>query len=94
MAEIRVGDHKQVEVLKVDIGETSYSVPLTGSLTRKEVNKVNTSEDVSKFFEKYIPKKVMDELTMNDIHAIYTAWSKASTDASGVTPGESKASQD
>ena len=94
MAEIRVGDRKRIEVLRVDIGDASYNVPLAGSLTRKETSSIKSNDDVSKFFEKYIPKKVMDGLTWNDIHAIYKAWSDASTADAGVTPGESRASHD
>ena len=80
---------KEIEVLKVNIEEKSYSRPLGTSLKRSELAKLKTEDEVMKFFEKYLGKDLMEDLTIGEIKAIITAWSKATEEASGVKLGES-----
>jgi hypothetical protein len=89
MAEITLGKKDTVETLKVNIGGESYSVPLAGSLTISEMRKFIKDEDGFAFFEKYIPKKQIESLTMDEFQALSDAWKKASAkDPGDVTVGE------
>ena len=78
MKEITLGSAKKQKTLKVNIGDKSYSVPLAGSLTITEMRKFKDEEDGFTFFEKYIPKKVIESLTMDDFTALSEAWKEAS----------------
>lgn len=82
-------NRKEVEVLKVNIEDKSYSIPLGTSLKRKDIAKLKTEDEVMKFFEKYLGKELMEDLTIGEIKAIITAWSEATEQASGVKLGES-----
>lgn len=80
---------KEVEVLKVNIEDKSYSIPLGTSLTRKELAKLDKSDAVMEFFEKHLGKDVMDNLSIGQIKQIIEAWSKATQELSGTSLGES-----
>ena len=82
-------NRKETEVLVVNIEGKSYSIPLGTSLKRKQLAKLNKEDEVMKFFEEYLGKDVMDDLTIGEIKEIITAWSKATEEASGVKLGES-----
>lgn len=88
MAEITLGGPKRAEVLKVNIGEESYSVPLAGSLTVKEAAGIDSDAKALAFIERHIPKKVLEGITVNDLNMLVKEWYKASTD-NGDAPGES-----
>lgn len=83
------------EVLQVNIGGKSYSIPLAGSMPFVYAMKLRKGTDEQKlammieFFQKYIPEKVFDALTSDAVGQIIQAWTDASKEASGVTPGES-----
>ena len=79
----------ETEVLKINIGDKSYSIPLGMELTRKELAKLNKEEAVMEFFEKYLGKEVMEKLTINQIKQIITAWGEATEETSGVKLGDS-----
>lgn len=82
-------NRNEVEVLKVNIGEKSYSIPLGTSLRRKELANLKTEDEVMKFFEKYLGKELMDDLTIGEIKTIVTAWSEATQKSGGTPLGES-----
>lgn len=82
-------NRKEVEVLKVNIEDKSYSIPLGTSLKRKDIANLKSEDEVMKFFEKYLGKELMEDLTIGEIKAIITAWSEATEQASGVKLGES-----
>lgn len=86
-AELKI-DRKEIEVLAVNIEGKIYNVPLGTSLKRKELAKLNKDEEVLKFFENYLGKDLMDDLTIGEIKQIITAWSEATQKASGITLGE------
>lgn len=90
MAEITLkGKSESLKVLKVNIGKKSYSVPLSGSLSLREMKAMREgTEDGFDFFEKYIPADVLDTLTMDDFKALNEAWKKASSEQSDTTMGE------
>ena len=80
---------KTADVLKVNIGNDTYSIPLAGALSIKELKMTQTTMGVIDFFEKYIPEDVFDTLTVDDLNEIVGAWFKATQDETGATPGES-----
>ena len=81
-------NHKEVEVLKVNIEDKSFSIPLGTSLKRSELAKLKTEDEVMKFFEKYLGKDLMDDLSVGEIKQIIDAWSEATKKSGGVTLGE------
>ena len=91
--ELKLNDHKTVEVLKVDIGGNTYSIPLGSSLSVKEYRKLkkigNDEEGMFDFLAGYLGKEVVEDLSLGDITMIFNAWTKATQEASGLTPGES-----
>jgi len=88
MREITVGNRSERKVLKVNIGEESYSLPLLGSLTMKEATRLETQEGTLAFITDYIPKDVINELTVEDFNSIVDAW-KSASDIEGASLGES-----
>ncbi len=88
MREITVGNREERKVLKVNVGEASYSLPLLGSLTMKEATRLETQEGTLAFITDYIPKDVINELTVEDFNAIVDAW-KSASDIEGASLGES-----
>lgn len=81
-------NRKELEVLKVNIEDKSYSIPLGTSLKRSELAKLKTEDEVMKFFEKYLGKELMDDLSIGEIKQIIDAWSEATKKSGGVTLGE------
>lgn len=77
------------EVLEVDIDGKIYTIPLGTELKRKELAGMKKEENVVKFFEEHLGKDIMDDLTVGELKQIITAWSEATTKASGVSLGES-----
>ena len=88
MAELTL-KRNEIEVLKVTIDDNNYSIPLGTSLRRKELAKLKNEDEVMKFFENYLGKELMDDLTIGEIKTIITAWSEATEKQSGVKLGES-----
>ena len=88
MREVTVGNRNEREVLKVNIGEESYSLPLLGSLTMKEATRIETQEGTLAFITDYIPQDVINGLTVKDFNAIIDAW-KSASDIEGASLGES-----
>lgn len=83
-----------VEVLKVTIGETVYSVPLASSLPYDKVKVLSKAcknlkgdddtdgqlEIFSEFFKEYIPEDVLGKLPMKALYNLATAWGEADDD--------------
>jgi uncharacterized protein YqeY len=88
MAELTL-KRNEIEVLKVTIDDKNYSIPLGTSLRRKDLAKLKNEDEVMKFFENYLGKELMDDLTIGEIKTIITAWSEATEKQSGVKLGES-----
>lgn len=85
-------NRNEVEVLKVNIEDKSYSIPLGTSLKRKELAKLKKEEEVLKFFAKHIGAELWDDLTIGEQKAIINAWSEATQKEGGFTLGELSAS--
>ena len=73
----------ETQVLKVNIEDKSFNIPLGTSLKRKELAKLKTEDAVNKFFAQYIGAELWDDLTIGEQKAIITAWSKATTEDNG-----------
>lgn len=92
MKEITLGGG-EVHVLAINIGEKQYKIPLGGSMPYKKLKAIKTSDDIYGFLAEHIPEKVLDTLTVADITTIFNAWSEATKEDTGATPGESSASR-
>ena len=90
MKEITLGGKpKELKVLTVHIGKESYEVPLGGTLKPRELAAMDTAEKTMDFLKKYIPKKVIDDLSLDDYNTLVRAWGEATREASGTAVGES-----
>lgn len=78
---------REAKVLKVNIGDESFDIPLAGSLTPEEAAPLDTQAGTIAFFQKYLSKKVIKMLVIDDYNEITNAWVKASGEA-GKTSGE------
>ncbi len=85
MAKFVLEESPNTNVLEVVIGEQSYNIPLVGSLTFKEAASLESAEGTRVFIQKYIPKKVLDPLTINQYNSIVEAWK---TESGYTTAGE------
>lgn len=71
------------EVIKIEIGDNSYSLPLIKYLPYKfvkKLSKIQEDKDLDPMFEvlsNYIPENVLDELSVSDIAQIMQAWNNA-----------------
>lgn len=79
MAKFVLEDSPNVNVLEVVIGDGSYNVPLAEGLTFKEAAALDTAEGTRMFFQKHIPKKVLDSLTIGQYNSIVEAWRNESS---------------
>ena len=71
-------ENEQINVLKVNIGKEAYSVPLSGSLSIREMKAMRDgTEDGFDFFGRYIPQDVLETLTMDQFNALNKAWKDA-----------------
>ncbi len=88
MAEITLGNKTKVDVLTVNIGEGSYNIPLAGAIPYAKLKALKNDEAIYDFLCEYIPVEVAELLTIDDIKAIFSAWSEATQKAEGVSLGE------
>lgn len=80
---------REIDTLKLNIGDESFQIPLATSLTLDEARGMDSIEGSIAFFRKYIRAEVADTLTLMNYRDIITAWKDASEQAGGKTPGES-----
>lgn len=89
MKEITLGGQpKEKKYLRVNIGDDHYDVPLGGMLKPRELADMDTPEKTLAFLEKYIPKKVVENLCMDDYNVLVRAWADETKESSGVSVGE------
>lgn len=82
-------ENEQINVLKVNIGNEAYSVPLSGSLSIREMKAMRDgTEDGFDFFGRYIPQDVLETLTMDQFNALNEAWKEASSEKTDASMGE------
>lgn len=89
MAEVTLRKREEIEVLKINIGEESYSLPLGGDVPYETLKSLKTDKGMFDFLEAHIPEKVVKTLTVNDIRQIFEVWSAETKKSTGITPGES-----
>lgn len=80
---------KEIKTLLVNVGETSFEIPLQGSLTIQEVIETGTPEGTYAFLKKHVPKEIFDGLLMEEYNELIEIWKKESVKASGKQTGES-----
>lgn len=86
---IDLNEVKQIDSLEVKYGEKSYMIPLGNHIPVKRIKALKTDDDIMKFLAQYMPKEVVDSLTVAQFSAIVRAWTAETKKVSGVTPGES-----
>ena len=83
------------EVLKVNLEDKSFTIPLGSALPVDEVIKLSSlkgekrTEFMYNFLKKHIPEDIYKTLTVGSLMQIFTAWTEATNEATGITPGES-----
>lgn len=87
------------EVLKVTIGDTVYTLPLSNALPYSKVKKLlsitkmgDTEDQINtfiEFFKEYLPEDVVDSLSMGALTALAKAWGETSETEGGSNLGES-----
>ena len=78
-----------VDFMTVEIGKTAYTVPLAGSMKRKDLLALKDENSVFQMFARYIPEDVLDNLTVDEYNQLAQAWSDANEEKSGSSLGES-----
>lgn len=86
---IDLNDVKQIDSLEVKYGDESYMIPLGNHIPVKRIKALKTDDDIMAFFSQYMPKKVVESLTVAQFSAIIKAWTEETKKVAGVTPGES-----
>lgn len=92
MAEVKIKNSKTIEVLKVTIGDMTYSLPLITSLKIKQIRKLKeckTDDELIEFLSEWIERDALEDLTPSELKQIILAWRDATT---GIGVGESSAS--
>ena len=91
MAEFTL-NRREEDLLKLNIGDESFNIPLATSMTLEEAASMENMDGAISFFKKYIRKEVADALSIINYRDIITAWREASEKAMNpgdMTPGES-----
>ena len=86
-------DRSKTKVIEFDIDGKIYKVPLGTSLKRQELAEIRSEEGGNKFFEKHLGADLWNDLTVGEQRQITQAWSDATQEDCGITPGESSASR-
>ena len=76
---------KPAKTLKVNIGEESFMIPLSGSLTPSEMRTLDTAKGTQEFIAKHLSPEVAAMLTIDEYNAITKAWIEASNKAAGYS---------
>lgn len=84
---------KEKNTIRFNIGEESVQIPLRGSLSLKEAMGLSDEAGTYSFFKKYIPEKIFDSLTVDELNQIIEIYKKESDRYSRLSMGESQASQ-
>lgn len=81
MLKINSKMYETKEVIKVEINEKVYSIPLMKYLKYKDIKKLmalnNGSGDMDmiiEIFSKYIPQEVLEDLSLNDLMNLVMVW--------------------
>ena len=86
---VKIGGQNVINTLDVEIGNKTYSVPLAGSMKRKELMAMKDDESIFQMFSKYIPAEVLDNLTVDEYNQLGQAWIDANENKENTSLGES-----
>ena len=92
MAEVTL-NNEEVEVLKINIGKDSYSLPLGGDISYETLISLKTDSGMYAFLKEHIPEDVVKSLKVKEIRQIFLVWNEETKKATGLMPGESSASR-
>ena len=92
MLKINSNTYENREVIKVEINDQVYSIPLLKYLKYKDVKKLmalkdNAATDVDavlEIFASYIPLEVLEELSLDQLTQLVTAWKDVNSEELGV----------
>lgn len=84
---------KEVNTIRFNIGDESVQIPLRGSLSLKEAMGLADEAGTYSFFKRYIPEKIFDALTVDELNQIIQIYRSESDKHSRMSMGESQASQ-
>ena len=88
-----IGKKERKHVIAIE--DKRYEVPLAEDLSYEEADEALSGLDGYKaFLEKYLPKKVLEKLSVRQIQQIRMDWNKYSKEDMGIKPGESQALSD
>lgn len=82
------------EVLKVNFGEQSFSIPLGTSLPFDKMVKLSKAQGDERLQLMYellmenIPEDIYKSLTMGEVAQIFNAWTEETQNIGGMSPGE------
>ncbi len=82
------------EVLKVNFGEQSFSIPLGTSLPFDKMVKLSKAQGDERLQLMYellmenIPEDIYKSLTMGEVAQILNAWTEETQNIGGMSPGE------
>ena len=80
----------EADTLRLNIGDKTFQIPLSNSLTLEEATMTGTPAGTIRFLQKYInDEELHKQLRIGDYNAIIAEWKDASEKAAGITPGES-----
>lgn len=92
MREVTIGQER--ETIRFNYKDTSFDIPLASSLPLQELTKFRSGSTQERynnmiaFLEQYIPLEVYAAMTSGELMQVIKAWSSASEEVAGVTPGE------
>ena len=85
---VKIGG-QSIETLAVEIGDTTYQIPLARSMKRKELLALTTDEAVYDMFAKHIPPEVLDDMTLGEYEQLVNAWVETNQNTEDASLGES-----
>ena len=76
------------EMFELELDDKVFKIPLGSDILYDDLTRLNDTQGQREFFARYIDEDVIKTLTVQDIADIMTAWSEATTKATGVSTGE------
>ena len=86
---VKIGSTGAPKTITVEIGTGTYDIPLAGSMKRKDILALKDEDSVFQMFARYIPEKVLDEMTVDEYNQLANAWTDANDAENNASLGES-----
>lgn len=85
---VKIGGEKR-EALAIEYKGKTYNVPLSGSMKRKDLQKLKDEDAVMEMFAQYIPMDILEDMTVDEYRQLAEAWVNESQAAYDIPLGES-----